>query len=100
MAETITLSPGSKVRQDGATYRVVDTASIEGELIEVKAQKNRHLSCECTNEDCRAKQMEKAGRLVTSCRVSDSRNKAKYDAWPACGWCGTPMPLAATTEND
>lgn len=84
MAESIVLTEGSKVRQDGKSYKVVNSTVIDGELVETKTQKNRHAAFGCPGEECKEKQP------VFRC---GARKKIDTGAWrlPDCGHCGTPM---------
>ena len=80
MAETIVLVEGSKVRQDGQTYRVVNSSVIDGELVPVKTQKNRHAIFGCVRPECHANEP------VMRCGASGSLGSK----WPmgSCGQCG------------
>ncbi len=100
MSETITLEPGAKVRQSGTTYKVVDTATIEGELIEVKAQKNRHKLAWCASLVCQDEQKRiNRGKLFSHGRAS---NSGAWDAhgFPQCGQCGRPWEWKKSDEGE
>ncbi len=90
MAENITLEPGARVRQSGAPYKVVDTAVITGELLEVKPQKNRHKLAWCADAECQASQRaQNRGKLFSHGRSSCSEAWERI-GFPQCGNCGKP----------
>lgn len=85
MAESITLEPGARVRQQGTSYRVVDTSIIEGELIEVKAQKNRHALAGCFVPSCVESQKEQNDGKPYPLFRSGARKRVRMPHCPNCG---------------
>lgn len=93
MAETVELTPGTRVRSEGKTFKVEETAIISGTLVETKAQKNRHAKLACQSAKCLERQAEI--KHDTSVRVSNLASCQKHGIYPQCGLCGEPLGIVA-----
>lgn len=99
MAENIVLVPGSKVRQDGNSYKVVESSVVTGELIPYTPQKNRHAAMTCPSVACQKDQMihaPRAGRIILRGSVGN------FKEWPlpSCGRCGVQMTWIEEKDKD
>lgn len=95
--QNVTLKSGDKVRQDGKTYKVVDTSVISGELIEVKAQTNHHKAFECSDGDCRLYQIGRNGKVWTG--RTGSHAISDRDGLPKCQYCDNPLSWRVTSTK-
>ena len=99
MSENIIIEPGTKIRQDGKSYRVTDTAVVSGQLEEVKQQTNRHRAIWCPDPECRETQI-KVKRERGSKRASyDILRGCDLSTMPQCGTCGKVMEWRTSGEE-
>lgn len=89
---TLTLKPGDRIRQDGQSYIVGETAGdVAATPIETKAQTNRWLALRCSSQSCRDEQAaNRKGRakfqVFRTTRLA-CNNVDPYAAFPICGVC-------------
>jgi hypothetical protein len=82
-SEALVLIEGQRIRTAGTSYKVQEETSLFVNLVEVKAQTNRHLKIACDNDTCIAARSAH-GKHPYSLRGT---RETFQDGLPRCGAC-------------
>jgi hypothetical protein len=102
MADTIEVQTGTKIRQNGKTYKVADPSEVNVDLIEVpQTQKNPWKAFMCQNPECKQVTGSVPRQVFRVYRAKFDRDMAQHPddlSLPRCGTCYEVMTWKAEKD--